>query len=432
MPKLFYRYIETMRASAFLIIPLLIFILTVDLYTYRGIKPLLNRIKNLIIKKGFKLLYWSVSLLMFAAFVLFFLKIKYVQKAEAYVYFSYLIGTFALFYIPKFVLILFVLLKDVQKAATWLVRAVANVKKENKLETKSKRKMERSEFLYQMGLMLAAIPFASILYGVTKGKYNFRIMRETLNFPNLPEAFKGFRIIQISDMHLGSFNKNYEKIEKAVELINEQKPDIILFTGDLVNNFAEETDGWAPVLSKMQASKGKYSIMGNHDYGDYSHWPSPKAKETNLQGIKDFHKEAGFKLLLNETERLKIEDDEIALIGVENWGKPPFPQHGDLDKAMNNTEDLSFKLLMSHDPSHWDEKVLETDIDLTFAGHTHGMQLGIERAGIKWSPVQYKYPRWGGLYNKGKQFLYVNRGFGYIGFPGRIGMPPEITVIELN
>jgi len=421
-----------MRASAFLIIPLLIFMLVVDLYTYRGIKPLVNKIQNSFLKKTFKILYWSISLFMFAAFALFFFRIEYVQRAETYVYTSYLVGAFALFYIPKFVLILFVLLKDVKKAASWLIRVLANVKKENKFESKSKRKMERSEFLYQMGLMLAAIPFASILYGVTKGKFKFRIMEESLSFPNLPKAFKGLRIVQISDMHLGSFNKNYEKIEKAVELINEQKPDVILFTGDLVNNFAEETEGWAPVLSKINATMGKYSILGNHDYGDYSHWPSAEAKAENLKGIKDFHHDAGFKLLLNETERLKIEDDEIALIGVENWGKPPFPQHGDLDIAMKNNEDLPFKLLMSHDPSHWDEKVLDTDIDLTFAGHTHGMQFGIERAGIKWSPVQYKYPRWGGLYNKGKQFLYVNRGFGYIGFPGRIGMPPEITLIELN
>jgi len=421
-----------MKASAFLIIPLLIFMLIVDLYTYRGLKPLINKIPNAFVRKIFKQLYWLISIGMFAAFVLFFLRIKYVLRAEAYVYFSYLIGAFALFYIPKFVLILFVLLKDVQKAVSWLIRALTNVKKENKFESKSKRKMERSEFLYQMGLVLAAIPFASILYGVTKGKFKFRIMHESLNFPNLPKAFQGLRIVQISDIHLGSFNKNFEKIEKAVELINEQKPDIILFTGDLVNNFAEETEGWAPILDKMEAPMGKYSILGNHDYGDYSHWPSPEDKADNLKRIKDFHKKIGFKLLLNETERLRINDDEIALIGVENWGKPPFPQHGDLDLAMKNTDDLSFKLLMSHDPSHWEQKVLDTDIDLTFAGHTHGMQFGIERAGIKWSPVQYKYPRWGGLYNEGKQFIYVNRGFGYIGFPGRIGMPPEITLIELN
>jgi len=215
-------------------------------------------------------------------------------------------------------------------------------------------------------------------------------------------------------------------------LINEQEPDLIFFTGDLVNNFAEETEDWAPVLKKMNAKMGKYSILGNHDYGDYSEWPSPEAKEKNLEEIKAFHKKMGFQLMLNENKSLKVNDEEIALIGVENWGKPPFPQHGDLDKAMEGVNPDSFKLLMSHDPSHWDAKVLgKTDINLTFSGHTHGMQFGIERIGIKWSPIQYRYPRWGGLYKESKQFLYVNRGFGYIGFPGRIGMPPEITVVEL-
>ena len=419
-----------MKASAFLIIPLLIFMLIVDIYTYRGLKPLINRIKNLLIRKTLKILYWSISVAMFAAFVLFFSRIKHIQQADSYVYVGYLTSTFALIYVPKFVLILFVLLKDVLKAIRGFINLFTHQKKDNKLE--SKRKIKRSEFLYQIGLILAAIPFASILYGVTKGKFNFRIIKENLSFPNLPKAFQGFKIVQISDMHLGSFNKNYKQIEKAIELINKQKPDIILFTGDLVNNFAEETEGWASVLSKMNAPMGKFSILGNHDYGDYSHWSSTKAKAKNLKRIKDFHRKIGFKLLLNETQRLKINDDEIALIGVENWGLPPFPQHGNLDVAINGNEDLAFKLLMSHDPSHWDEKVLNTDIDLTFAGHTHGMQFGIECAGIKWSPVQYKYPRWAGLYNEGKQFLYVNRGFGYIGFPGRIGMPPEITLIELN
>jgi predicted MPP superfamily phosphohydrolase len=233
-------------------------------------------------------------------------------------------------------------------------------------------------------------------------------------------------------MHLGSFNKNFEKIAKAVDLINEQEPDLILFTGDLVNNFAEETNGWAPVLSKMKAKIGKYSILGNHDYGDYSHWKLPEDKAKNLQEIKDFHKEVGFKLLLNESETITINGEEIALVGVENWGKPPFPQHGDLTKAINGSANLPFKILMSHDPSHWDAQVLDTDIALTFSGHTHGMQFGLERAGIKWSPVQYKYPRWGGLYQQADQYLYVNRGFGYIGFPGRIGMPPEITFVELS
>jgi len=183
----------------------------------------------------------------------------------------------------------------------------------------------------------------------------------------------------------------------------------------------------------MKDKIGKYSILGNHDYGDYSEWETPEAKAKNLASIKGFHKKMGFRLLLNETENIRINNEEIALIGVENWGKPPFPQHGDLEQAMQGVNPDTFKLLMSHDPSHWDAKVLDkTDIELTFSGHTHGMQFGIERAGIKWSPVQYKYPRWGGLYREEEQFLYVNRGFGYIGFPGRIGMPPEITVIELG
>ena len=292
--------------------------------------------------------------------------------------------------------------------------------------------MGRFEFLYQMGLVLVAIPFASVLYGVTKGKFNYRVIREKINFRHLPKSFKGLKIVQISDMHLGSFNKKFDQVEKAIELINEQEPDLILFTGDLVNNFAEETDGWAPVLSKMKAKIGKYSILGNHDYGDYSEWDSPEAKEKNLVAIKKFHKKIGFQLLLNESETITINGEEIVLIGVENWGKPPFPQHGDLEKASKKTKPHHFKILMSHDPSHWNAKVLsETDIDLTFSGHTHGMQFGIERAGIKWSPIQYKYPQWGGLYQEGKQYLYVNRGFGYLGFPGRIGMSPEITVVEL-
>jgi len=289
-----------------------------------------------------------------------------------------------------------------------------------------------SELLYPMGYFLAAVPFASVLYGVTKGKFNYRIVHEKIRFANLPESFKGLKIVHISDMHLGSFRKKFEQIGKAVEMINEQEPDLIFFTGDLVNNFAEETEGWAPVLNKMKARLGKYSVLGNHDYGDYSEWNSPKEKAENLKAIKNFHKKIGFRLLLNESETITVNNEEIALLGVENWGKPPFPQHGDLKKAASKVNQAHFKILLSHDPSHWDAEVLtNTDIDLTFSGHTHGMQFGFERAGIKWSPIQYKYPRWGGLYNKHHQYLYVNRGLGFHGFPGRIGMPPEITVVTL-
>ncbi|QIA07806.1 metallophosphoesterase [Draconibacterium halophilum] len=379
------------------------------------------------------ILFWGISIVIFAGFCLFMFGIKHVKQSDTYIYVGYLVVSFALFYIPKFVFIIFVLLKDIQlliqKIFNWLKR------KKNKGLTpnNSGRKMERAEFLYQMGLVLAAVPFASILYGVTKGKFNYRVMRESLHFEKLPKSFRGLKIVQISDMHLGSFNKKFDQVAKAVELINEQEADILLFTGDLVNNFAEETEGWAPVLSQLKAKIGKYSVLGNHDYGDYSEWKSEAEKEKNLAAIKKFHQKIGFRLLLNETETISINNEEIALAGVENWGKPPFPQHGNLKEALKSTDDQSFKILMSHDPSHWDEEVIKTtDIDLTFSGHTHGMQFGIERAGIKWSPVQYKYPRWGGLYRENKQFLYVNRGFGYIGFPGRIGMPPEITVVELT
>ncbi|WP_297090715.1 metallophosphoesterase [uncultured Draconibacterium sp.] len=421
-----------MRASAMLLIPMLLFMLLVDIYTFRGIKPLLAKLRLRILKRVLSLLFWGISVAIFAGFCLFMFGIEHVKQADAYIYAGYLVVSFALFYIPKFVFIVFVLLKDIQLLFQTVINRIKGKRKRSFTPNNSGRKMERAEFLYQMGLVLAAIPFASILYGVTKGKFNYRVMRESLYFENLPKPFRGLKIVQLSDIHLGSFNKKYDQVAKAVELINEQKPDILLFTGDLVNNFAEETEGWAPVLYKLKATIGKYSVLGNHDYGDYSEWESPAAKEKNLAAIKQFHKKIGFRLLLNETETISINDEEIALIGVENWGKPPFPQHGDLQKAAEKAIGQPVKILMSHDPSHWDEEVIKsTDIDLTFAGHTHGMQFGIERAGIKWSPVQYKYPRWGGLYREKDQYLYVNRGFGYIGFPGRIGMPPEITVVEL-
>lgn len=422
-----------MRASAMLLIPLFFFMLLVDIYTFRGIKPLLAKLRIKILKQSLTILFWGISIVIFAGFCLFMFGIEHVKQSDSYIYAGYLVVSFALFYFPKFVFIVFVLLKDIQllfqKFFNWFKRK----KKKGLTPDNSGRKMERAEFLYQMGLVLAAVPFASILYGVTKGKFNYRVMRESLHFEKLPKSFRGLKIVQISDMHLGSFNKKFDQVAKAVELINEQEPDILLFTGDLVNNFAEETEGWESVLSQLKAKIGKYSVLGNHDYGDYSEWESAAAKEKNLAAIKKFHQKIGFRLLLNETETIAINGEEIALIGVENWGKPPFPQHGDLQKATEKAEGQPFKILMSHDPSHWDAEVLEsTNIDLTFAGHTHGMQFGIERAGIKWSPVQYKYPRWGGLYREKKQFLYVNRGFGYIGFPGRIGMPPEVTVVELT
>lgn len=292
----------------------------------------------------------------------------------------------------------------------------------------------RRKFLSTLGWGLAAIPFASILYSIFKGKYNYKVWKYTLYFYNLPKAFDGYRITQISDIHCGSFD-NYEKIRYGIELINSQKSDVILFTGDLVNNLANEVHNWKSLFATLQAPDGVFSIMGNHDYGDYSSWETREAKQQNLEHLFQLQKQMGWQLLLNEHCYLERNGEKIALIGVENWGHGRFSKYGDLNKAMEGVNTEDFKILMSHDPTHWQEVVLleNKDIQLTLSGHTHGMQCGIEIPGwLKWSPSQYIYKYWGGMYEEGGKYLNVNRGFGYHAFPGRLGVWPEITVIELK
>lgn len=291
----------------------------------------------------------------------------------------------------------------------------------------------RRKFISQIGLGLAAIPFASLLYGMYKGKYNFRVLNYTLHFEDLPEAFDGYRLTQISDIHSGSFD-NKEKIEYAIDLINDQKSDVILFTGDMVNNKASEMLPWKTTFSRLKAKDGKYSVLGNHDYGDYVDWDSSAEKAKNLEDLKDIQREIGFDLLLNEHRYLERNGEKIAIVGVENWGKG-FKQKGDLKKASSQINSDDFKILMSHDPSHWDAQVVNDKYHyhLTLSGHTHGMQFGIEIPGwIKWSPVKWRYKQWAGIYEALGQYINVNRGFGYLGYPGRVGIWPEITVIELK
>ena len=292
----------------------------------------------------------------------------------------------------------------------------------------------RRKFVSQIALGLAAIPFASLLYGMYRGKYNFRVLSYVLHFEDLPESFDGYKITQISDIHSGSFD-NKAKIEYAVDLINEQQSDVLLFTGDMVNNKASEMLPWKETFSRLKANDGKYSVLGNHDYGDYVDWDSPEEKKQNLEDLKTIQKEIGFDLLLNESRFLEKSGERLALIGVENWGKGGFKKAGDLKKAAENVQHNDFKILMSHDPSHWDEEVINDDYHyhLTLSGHTHGMQFGIEIPGwIKWSPVKWRYKRWAGIYEELDQYINVNRGFGYLGYPGRVGIWPEITVIELK
>jgi predicted MPP superfamily phosphohydrolase len=291
----------------------------------------------------------------------------------------------------------------------------------------------RSAWVSGAALILATVPFTGLLFGLTGGRHHYKVHKETLRFNDLPAAFDGFTITQISDVHSGSFTSE-KGVQKGLDLVNKQNSDILLFTGDLVNNTAAEMDRWIPAFKKLKAPFGKFSVLGNHDYGDYTRWNSPADKEANLNRLKQVHKEIGFRLLLDETVTIKKDGQSISLIGVENWGKGRFHKYGDLEKATANVPADAFKILMSHDPSHWDAvtHVHDKHIHLTLSGHTHGMQFGVELFGFKWSPVKYVYPQWAGLYQKNGKYLYVNRGFGFLGLKGRVGIWPEITMITLR
>ncbi|MDX1759891.1 MAG: metallophosphoesterase [Arenibacter algicola] len=293
---------------------------------------------------------------------------------------------------------------------------------------------ERRRFLSTLAMGIAALPFSALLYGMIKGKYNFKVLKYNLEFDDLPNSFDGYQITQISDVHSGSFDDR-EKIEYAINLINKQKSDVLLFTGDMVNNMAEEMLPWKDLFSTLTAKDGKFSVLGNHDYGDYVSWETEEAKSNNLNDLKNLQKDMGFDLLLNDSRYLQKGEDRIALIGVENWGRGGFKKAGDLKKAVSNVNKNDFKILMSHDPSHWEDQVLKDDYHyhLTLSGHTHGMQFGIEIPGwIKWSPAKWRYKYWAGVYEEMGQMINVNRGFGFLGYPGRVGIWPEITVITLK
>ncbi|MFD0932096.1 metallophosphoesterase [Psychroflexus salinarum] len=292
----------------------------------------------------------------------------------------------------------------------------------------------RRKFISTIAIGLGAIPFLSLLYGMYRGKYNFKVLSYELEFDNLPEEFDGYTVTHISDIHSGSFG-NTEEIEYAIDLVNEQGSDMILFTGDLVNNLAEEMKPWTPIFSQLKAKDGVYSILGNHDYGDYYDFKSKVEKQENFESLVKVHSNLGWDLLRNEHREIKRGESKLQLIGVENWGKGGFKKAGDFEKAAEGVDSKDFKILMSHDPSHWDEVIKhhEKDVQLTLSGHTHGMQFGIEIPGwFKWSPVQYRYEQWAGIYQNAKRFINVNRGFGYLAYPGRVGIWPEVTVIKLK
>lgn len=339
--------------------------------------------------------------------------------------FQFAIGFMLTFLIPKLVLVAIMFGEDVVRVIQKIVS--------NFSSGETKPLASRRQFLSKLALGLAAIPFASFLYGIIQGRYNYKVLKYQLSFKDLPEAFDGLTITQVSDIHSGSFT-NKEKVQYGVDMINKQKSDVILFTGDIVNNKAEEMDDWIDVFKNLEAPLGKFSVLGNHDYGDYIQWNSKEDKKNNFQAVKDIHPKIGFDLLLDEHRYLEKNGQKIAIVGVENWGKG-FNQSGDLKKATAGMEKEDFKILMTHDPSHWEYKIKKDDFNyhLTLSGHTHGLQMGIEIPGFfKWSPSQYVYKQWAGLYNEFGRFINVNRGFGYHAFPGRVGIWPEITVIELK
>ena len=331
---------------------------------------------------------------------------------------------FFVVFIPKFLLAVSQLVDDVRYASQWVLQRAGS----------SVRPISRSSFISTLGMGVAGITFAGLLHGVTWGKYAYRVERVRLNIPNLPKAFDGLRLVQISDAHLGSFSNMPAPVLEALRSINDLKPDALLFTGDLVNTDAQEAEPWIEVFAALEAPMGKFSIMGNHDYADYGPF-TEEEREASRKRLHEIHDEMGFRLLLNENIHWERDGSRIALVGVENWGKS-FRRSGDLEKALKGSDaDSLMTVLMSHDPTHWEEQVMggKAPIELTLSGHTHGMQFGIEIPwlGIKWSPSKWTYTYWAGLYTEGKQHLYVNRGFGVLGFHGRVGMPPEITILEL-
>ncbi len=369
-----------------------------------------------------KWIYWGTSAVLFTLFASYrpFLY-KYLPKTIA----TYFAIVFVVILLGKIITLLFLFPEDI-------IRFFKTVSTKLSSAPAPATGISRSEFLSKLALGAAAIPAVTLLYGVVVNAYNYQFRRITIKYPNLPDAFNGFKIIQLSDIHSGSFTKT-EPIEKVIKQINDRNADLILFTGDLVNNVTSEMEPFMNIFNKLQAKHGVMSVTGNHDYGDYVPWDTPEAKKENFTRFIDTHKQLGWDLLLNEHRVLERDGQKIAVIGVENWGGGHFAKYGKFDKAYEGTEQIPFKILMSHDPSSWDSRVKKEypETDLTLSGHTHGAQFGVENKWLKWSPSQYIYKQWAGLYNEGKQYLYVNRGFGFLFYPGRVGILPEVTEITL-
>lgn len=393
--------------------------LLIEVYAYQAFKTLIK-------PKWLLISYVVVSFFLCAYIIYSFMQFDRAVGQTKHTMF--VMALMLLVYVPKIVVTLILLGEDIFRLGASLVNYFMYNSPKNEIMP------ERRKFVSQLAMGLAAIPFLSLIYGIFEGRYNFKVVKQTVFFPDLPEAFDGFKITQISDVHSGSFD-NAEKINYAIDLINEQDTDIILFTGDIVNTHAVEMNPWLDTFNRIKKYKyGKFAVLGNHDYGEYVTWPNQAMKNENFEAIKNLYGQIGFDLLLNEHRYIEKDGAKIALVGVENWGKN-FKQAGDLNMASQKLNSEEFKVLMSHDPSHWEYEVKEhpKNFHLTLSGHTHGMQFGIEIPGyFKWSLAEYIYKQWAGLYENKGRYVYVNRGFGFHAYPGRVGIMPEITVIELK
>jgi len=390
----------------------LAFLLIIDIYSFQAIKT--------VSKKKVRLTYILVNGILY--FLLFF-QIFFIENVRESALLTYNFTLLFILFVSKTILILFLFPEDILRFIKFLFSKIQNKKIDN----------SRRKFISNLSLAVAAIPIPIMIHGITRGRYNFKVVNHEISFKDLPKSFDGYTITHLSDFHCGSFESR-SKLKYAIDLVNEQNSDLIAFTGDFVNNTYTEILPWIDELKKINSKDGKFSILGNHDYGDYYDWGTEENKKLGFKKLIEIQNELGFKVLRDESVHIKKNNEKISLVGVENWGDG-FKKKGDIDKAISDLDESDFKIVLSHDPSHWDKILVDhkEKFNLTLSGHTHGLQFGIEIPGlIKWSPVKYRYKYWAGLYERSNQFINVNRGFGVLGFPGRVGIWPEITVIKLR
>lgn len=411
----------------------LLTLVLLDIYGYQAIKTAFPSLPWL------KWVYVGIQALLYGGIVFAMINGRDTPRE----FFTPFLSFFVVCYLPKLFIGPLLLAEDIGRGGKWLMRKFNKPEEiqpsllaetPSAEETPAGTPMSRNRFVSQVAMGLASIPFGGALYGVSWGKYHYQLRKMQVEIEDLPKEFEGFTITQISDLHTGSFDDK-KAVQRGIELINRQDSDVIFFTGDMVNELVDEVQGFEDLYRTLYAKNGVYSVLGNHDYGRYADDLEGQALLDHNKKLQDTERSFGWNLLMNENAIIQRGDSEIAIVGVENWSdKRFFPKNGDLQKAMEGTEEVPVKLLLSHDPTHWDAEIRKSfpDIDMTFSGHTHGSQFGIEIPGFRWSPVQYMYDQWAGLYQEGKQYLYVNRGLGFLGFSGRIGIQPEITVIELK